>query len=83
MLLPPRAGHRLAAAAVSQPFLRVDCVAVPEAMRARRADRASWLPLVCALLRSGVPTLATCPNLIVDGAGECAVRAMRGAARAR
>jgi hypothetical protein len=79
VLLPPRAGHRLAAAAVSQSFLRVDWVAVPEAVRARRANRASWLPLVCALLRSGVPTLSTCPNLIVDGAGECAVRGYAGA----
>ena len=33
----------------------------------------SWLPAVRQLVMLGVPTVCTCPNMIVDGAGEVAV----------
>lgn len=33
----------------------------------------SWLPVVRRLITLEVPTVCTCPNLVVDGAGEVAV----------
>lgn len=33
----------------------------------------SWLPALRRLVMLGVPTVCTCPNMVVDGAGEVAV----------
>jgi hypothetical protein len=41
----------------------------------------SWLPAVRQLVLLGVPTVCTCPNMVVDGAGEVAVLAQAFAAR--